>query len=468
MKSAFGRVFGLTSVLIFLGCLLMGLSLRLEMGSYLQERQEEELRRTAESVAALATAYQDSGTLEENWDFRMSMTATAYAADSQILVADVSGLIYLTSCNHHDCVFLHQFLPVLPGTDGYFECGTLGGLLPEDHYAAIIPIAADGMVSGYVLTISALTRVDSVLSHSTNVALVTGLLVLIVSLVAATYYSRKEMKPLKELTTAAHEFGHGNLKARVRTGGENSEEMDALAIAFNNMATSLEQSETQRREFVANVSHELKTPMTTISGFLDGMLDGTIPPERHREYMVRVSDEVRRLSRLVRSMLEISKIQDRGIPDEKRKKFDICETIGRALLTFEQKIIQKGLQVEVQMPDNGLGVWADEDAITQVVYNLIDNAVKFCEDGGCLFLQVESNGIKATVSVANTGDTIPEEELPLVFDRFHKTDKSRSMDKNGVGLGLHIVKTIVVAHGEDIAVTSRDRVTRFSFTLPVK
>ena len=110
MKSVLGRVFGLTSVLIFLGCLLMGLSLRLKMGSYLQERQEEELRRTAESVAALATAYQDSGTLEENWDFRMSMTATAYAADSQILVADVSGLIYLTSCNHHDCVFLHQFL----------------------------------------------------------------------------------------------------------------------------------------------------------------------------------------------------------------------------------------------------------------------------------------------------------------------------------------------------------------------
>ena len=118
--------------------------------------------------------------------------------------------------------------------------------------------------------------------------------------------------------------------------------------------------------------------------------------------------------------------------------------------------------------DNGIGVWADEDAITQVVYNLIDNAVKFCEEGGSLFAQVESDGMKATVSVANTGQTIAEEELPLLFDRFHKTDKSRSADREGVGLGLHIVRTIVVTHGEDISVTSRDGVTRFSFTLPVK
>lgn len=468
MKSMFGRVFGLTSLLIFLGCVLMGGALRLELGSYLQEQQETELLRTAGSVAALATAYQDSGPLEDNWNFRMSLTATADAADSRILVADEAGQIYLTSCNESDCIYLDQTLPALPGEAGYFERGTLHGLLPETSYAAIVPIPAAGEdPSGYVLAVSALSSINRVLSHSSNVAAITSLLVLITSLSVASYYSKREMRPLRELTTVVRAFGHGDLKARAKTGVY-SEDMDELAIAFNNMAVSLEQAETQRREFVANVSHELKTPMTTISGFLDGMLDGTIPPERHREYMIRVSDEVRRLSRLVRSMLEISRIQDRGIPDEKRKKFDICETLGLALLTFEQKIIQKRLQVDVQMPDNGLGVWADEDSITQVVYNLIDNAVKFCDEGGSLYLQVESDGVKATISVANTGDTIPEAELPLIFDRFHKTDKSRSMDKNGVGLGLHIVKTIVVSHGEDIAVTSRDHVTRFSFTLPVK
>ena len=164
----------------------------------------------------------------------------------------------------------------------------------------------------------------------------------------------------------------------------------------------------------------------------------------------------------------VRRIQDQGIPDDKKTKFNICESIGRVLLSFEQKINAKRLHVEVQMPDNGVGVFAQEDAITQVVYNLIDNAVKFCSEGGNLYLQVESDGSKATISVANTGPTIPEEELPLVFDRFHKTDKSRSMDRDGVGLGLYIVRTIVVQHGEDISVTSRDGVTRFSFTLPVR
>jgi len=234
------------------------------------------------------------------------------------------------------------------------------------------------------------------------------------------------------------------------------------------MATSIEKSELQHREFVANVSHELKTPMTTIAGYMDGMIDGTIPQQEHKKYMGIVSGEVRRLSRLVRNMLEVARIQDQGIPEEKKHKFDICETIGRTLLSFEQKINQKYLEVEVQMPDNGVGVWAEEDSITQVVYNLVENAVKFCEQGGSLFLQVESDGTKATVSVANTGPTIAEEELPLLFERFHKTDKSRSEDREGVGLGLHIVRTIVVTHGEDISVTSRDGVTRFSFTLPVR
>ena len=244
--------------------------------------------------------------------------------------------------------------------------------------------------------------------------------------------------------------------------------MEELTVAFNNMATGLAKSEVQRREFVANVSHELKTPMTTIAGYMDGMIDGTIPAELHLQYMTRVSDEVRRLSRLVRSMLEVSRIQDQGIPEEKKRRFNICESIGRILLTFEQRINVKSLDVEVQMPDNGVGVWAEEDSITQVIYNLIDNAVKFCDEGGALYLQVESDGVKATVSVANTGQTIPEAELPLVFDRFHKTDKSRSRDREGVGLGLYIVRTIVATHGENISVTSRDGVTRFSFTLPVK
>ena len=250
--------------------------------------------------------------------------------------------------------------------------------------------------------------------------------------------------------------------------GYQNEEMEELAVAFNNMAASVQNSETIRQEFVANVSHELKTPMTTIAGYLDGMLDGTIPPEKHRTYMELVSTEVRRLSRLVRNMLDVARLKDQGIPPDKLTDFDICEEAGQALLSFEQRINQKHLNVDIDMPEFGLTVHAFADAVSQVIYNLLDNAVKFIDDGGTLSIHARPQGGKAVVSVANTGPTIDPAELPLIFDRFHKTDKSRSTDRDGVGLGLYIVKTIVLAHGEDIYVTSRDGKTEFTFTMPLK
>ena len=207
--------------------------------------------------------------------------------------------------------------------------------------------------------------------------------------------------------------------------------------------------------------------MTTIAGFMDGMLDGTIPPEQHRHYMQIVSDEVRRLSRMVRGMLDISRLQDQTIPEEKKTVFDLCEAAGQVLVSFEQKITQKQLDVQVDMPNEATYTLADADSITQVIYNLMDNAVKFCQQGGTLGLKIQPEDKKIFVSVSNTGLTIPENELSRIFDRFHKTDKSRSVDRDGVGLGLYIVKTIICSHGEDISVTSRDGLTVFTFSLPV-
>jgi len=246
-----------------------------------------------------------------------------------------------------------------------------------------------------------------------------------------------------------------------------TEEMEELAIAFNNMASSLQKSEYQRQEFVANVSHELKTPMTTISGYVDGILDGTIPPSRQEHYLRIVSDETKRLSRLVRSMLDISQLQNQDIPDEKKMHFDLEETMGQVLITFEKKITDKKLEVDVNMPEHPVYTIANRDYITQVIYNLIDNAVKFCPEGGTLGLRIREGGNKAYISVSNEGPTIPPEELPLVFDRFHKLDKSRSQNRDGWGLGLYIVKTIVCSHGENISVTSRDGKTEFTFTMPL-
>ena len=184
--------------------------------------------------------------------------------------------------------------------------------------------------------------------------------------------------------------------------------------------------------------------------------------------MKLVSDETKRLSRLVRSMLDISKLQDQGgIPEDRKTRFDVSETAGQVLISFEQKILEKDLQVQVDMPEHPVFTRADQDAITQVIYNLVDNGVKFCENGGSLGLKIRPAGTKIYVSVSNSGQTIPPQELPLVFDRFHKLDKSRSQNREGWGLGLYIVRTLISSHGENISVSSRDGLTEFTFTLPL-
>lgn len=475
MRTMFGRMLSLSIALILLSCTLLGFVFRFEMRRYLLSDKKETLANDAAAITSLAAAYNTTGELENNWDFRISLSLAADISEAQTLICDKNGSVVLCSCQETVCEYVGKVIPAdalastLTGGQ-YYERGTLQGLFPGTRLIMCAPVISDstGEAIGAVVVAAKEVEIDAFLSHMTNIFLFTALITLAIAIITNSIAATRQTRPLKELAKTARDFGHGNLSARAPISEEGVEEIDELTTAFNNMANSIEKSERQRREFVANVSHELKTPMTTIAGFMDGMLDGTIPPEQHRKYMQTVSDEVRRLSRLVRSMLEVSRIQDQGIPAERKQKFDICESIGRVLLTFEQKINSKHLQVEVQMPENGVGVFADPDAITQVIYNLTDNAVKFCSEGGSLYFQVESNGAKATVSVANTGSTIPEEELPLLFDRFHKADKSRSQDREGAGLGLYIAKTIVVSHGEDISVTSRDGVTRFSFTLPVK
>ncbi len=242
------------------------------------------------------------------------------------------------------------------------------------------------------------------------------------------------------------------------------DEMGELARAFNAMADSLAKAEAQRSEFIANVSHELKTPMTTISGFADGILDGTVPPEREAAALETISSETKRLARLVRRMLDLSRLQS-GEGITAQEQFDAVELTARALVSLEGKISAKGLDVVVDLPEEPVLVWGEPDAITQVCYNLLDNAIKFAHEGGHLWVSIRREGAKALVTVKDEGATIPPEELDSIFDRFHKSDKSRSMDRDGVGLGLYIVKTILNEHRENITVESAEGLTTFTFSL---
>ena len=307
-------------------------------------------------------------------------------------------------------------------------------------------------------------NITRILTNTIQLFLVTAAVVLLISLVICSVTVQRMTDPLKVMKDAAHKFARGEVGTRVTQFAARKDEIGELAVAFNAMADSLAQAEQKRSEFVANVSHELKTPMTTIAGFADGILDGTIPPDKERESLQVISSETRRLSRLVRRMLELSRLQssERVAAQE---QFDAEEVLLRVLVSLEAKITEKDLDVETDLPPGPVMVWGDPDAVTQVCYNLLDNAVKFSSPGGRLSLKITTRGGKAYIAIGNQGETIPADQLTHIFDRFHKADSSRSAHKEGVGLGLYIVKTILNTYKEDITVTSQEGYTEFTFTL---
>ena len=474
MKSTFSRQVSTTVLILLLALLLLGGAFRVLVGQYLEHNTHGQLQTDALALAELAAAYDAAGDLEHE-NLRTNLTLAALVSGADAVVLNDQGDVILCSdadlrCRHLNLSINRDFVEQVFAEGSHLDSGSIPMLYEESRYFVSVPIRSrlTGQNIGLVIVSMPMDDTQALMEGIADIQVTVSLLVILIAVVVMSVSTRNECRPLREMAQAARDFGHGNLTARVRTGGHNSEEVDELAMAFNNMAESLEKSEYQRQEFVANVSHELKTPMTTIGGYIDGMLDGTIPPERHRYYMQIVSDETKRLSRLVRSMLDISRLQDQAlIPEEKKTRFDMEECIGEVLITFEQKINSKNLDVAVDLPEHPVYTRADKDAVTQVVYNLIDNAVKFCTEGGALGLQLAEGGGKIYVTVSNEGNTIPPEELPLVFDRFHKIDKARNRSQEGWGLGLYIVKTLVCSHGENISVASRDGKTEFTFTMPL-
>ncbi len=269
---------------------------------------------------------------------------------------------------------------------------------------------------------------------------------------------------LDEITKVANQYAEGEFSARVNLPGQAN--LYSLGCTLNRMAEFIEQNETTRRNFVANVSHELRTPMTTIAGFADGILDGTIPPAQHKKYLKIITEEIHRLKTLVQSMLNLTKFEA-GEMQIHLAETDIAKLLIKTVLMFEKRINDKHVDVE-GLEDVSLKVRADEDLMFQVLYNLIENAVKFVNPGGVISFQVYEEDSIAHICIKNTGEGLADDELPKIFDRFYKTDTSRSQDKTGLGLGLSISRKIVHLHQGHIVVKSvKDEYTSFEVQIPV-
>ena len=471
MKTMYGRQFATMVGMVLLSFLMLGASFATLSYQYTIREKKDTLERNARYIAQFTSDSVESGgkLVWQTPAFQKYLSSVAKVSDSHVMVATPEGVIVYATSGSADLIEF-QYAELSPATVASIVDGSrvgmdqLDGLYREPRYLVGLPITNDkGYLQGLVLVSASASNISGVWRDLSGILLVTALAVVLIAAIISSVTSMRQSQPIKEIAAAARQFGLGRLDVRVDVGSRR-DEVGELAEAFNAMADSLAKSEQRRSEFIANVSHELKTPMTSIAGFADGILDGTIPPDQERHYLEIISSETRRLSRLVRSMLDLSRLQS----DERaaQQQFDLCETLVRALVTLEGKVNAKRLEVDAQLPqDEPVPVWGDQDAITQVCYNLLDNAIKFSQEGGVLGLGVSVKGAKATVTISNQGETIPPGEQQLIFDRFHKTDHSRSADRDGVGLGLYIVKTILNSHKETISCVSEDGVTKFIFTM---
>lgn len=395
------------------------------------------------------------------------------AEDLTILVSDNSGKIVLAvgsdAADIKSGVSIPKtFMDEVNNGREVSRDARLEGVFGNAHYVYAVPVYNDdNAVSGTVFVCADSVMLSTLLEVIIKTIVVSILWVLLAALIAVYFITEKITGPMKEISVAAKQFAKGKFDTRIPVKG--NDEVARLASAMNNMAESLDNYDTMRNTFMSNVSHDLRSPMTSISGFIDGILDGVIPPEKHEYYLRIVSTEIKRLSRLVASLLDLSRIQA-GDRKFTMAPFDICEMCREILISFEQKINDKRLEVEFDYSDEELSVLADRDAIYQIAYNLCDNAVKFAGEGNLLRISIQKlKNKKVMVSVYNEGQGIPTEDLPYVFERFYKSDKSRGLNKTGVGLGLFISKTIIEAHGETIWVESEfGKNCCFAFTLPME
>ncbi|MDD5018287.1 MAG: HAMP domain-containing sensor histidine kinase [Eubacteriales bacterium] len=326
-----------------------------------------------------------------------------------------------------------------------------------------IPLTIDGTIVGAIVV----HREVNDFNVGINSIFIQVLFPLLISVLFASVLvlilARHIVKPIKEISHASAELARGNLDWRVKP--KTRDEIGELAESFNKMADELKLQDGLRNTFIANVSHELRSPLASVQGFIQGMLDRAIEEEDRDKYLEIVLGETKRMNTLISDLLSLAKIESGQFPIE-ISEFDINELLRRCIIMLEQRIEEKHLMVNIQLGEEKMLVWADEGRISQVITNLIDNAVKFSYDGGELKIWTHSIDNKVYVNIADTGEGIPLEEQPYIFERFYKVDKSHSRNTPGTGIGLSIVKRIITQHGEKIHLQSAEgKGTTFTFTL---
>lgn len=466
-KSIFGRLFWTNAVVLAAVFVVITLSMTIFARTYISDRQYNAVMGAAENIENMTVSLRlETIDVRMQETYMQSLASWAEYLSADIAIVNRNGEVYVATSDMKTVP--QSYMGKIINAEIVRENGKFGGYYDKRVFTVGVPLYYKSQVIGGMFFNTKMPVLNKLTYEIIYMFAISAAVVFVIAFAVIYFQSRNISKPIKELNKAAMDIAAGRFDRRMTI--TSTDELGQLASSFNFMADSLERLEEARSSFVSDISHELRTPMTSVSGFIQGILDKTIPPEKENEYLTIVLDETKRLTRLVNNMLETSKISNLNYNLD-MCEVDITEMIRRAVIQLESKISQKDLDIDIHFEKECMKVMADGDSIRRVIINLLDNAIKFSYNNTQTDINVWEENSKVYTSVGNYGMGIEEAELRKVFDRFYKTDKSRSSDKKGAGLGLYLVKNILLCHKQDIWVESTPvpdvnmKYTKFTFTL---
>ena len=431
---------------------------------HLIKNRTEGMYREANVIAAgrLAQNYTERASLQDTYT---NLLAVASYQSMRLWLMDSNGKILIDTAVGYDQSKITQLDSFDPASlsGNYYQTGRFFDYFDEDMLSVVAPITSNYITKGYIAVHYEKNKLETEKNSILNCSYITLAMILALSLIVLITFTFVVYFPIRRIIHGADEYAAGNLNYKIPV--ESNDEIGYLAASMNYMAGELNNSGESQRKFISNISHDFRSPLTSIKGYVEAMLDGTIPPEMQERYLKVIAFESTRLEKLTRSLLTLNELDVKKRMMHMRR-FDINETIRTTAATFEGTCSERNIRLELLLAGKELFVRADMEQIQQVLYNLLDNAVKFSSDNSSITLETTVNHGKVFVSVKDHGSGIPKESLSRIWDRFYKIDASRGKDRKGTGLGLAIVKEIINAHKQNINVISTVGVgTEFIFTL---
>ncbi|NFR98356.1 HAMP domain-containing histidine kinase [Clostridium botulinum] len=464
-KGLFAKLVATFTIIISVSFIIIATFLSYWFESYYFDQRKNQLFTESQFVGNAAVRYIEGSISSERINEVINYISNYLSVN--IWITDKYGYVYAVSNPKHKNLVGVQVL-----TDELEELRRGNNLENKGQYKSAfstpvhtfeVPIFYKGVFSGAIIMHTSIDEIKDPLKKVYNIIWISAIFAIIISCIVIYYFSQRIIiRPLAQINYVADKISKGEVGKRVDI--ESDDEIGALASSFNSMAESIEQVESNRRLFISNVSHEIRSPITSIKGFIGGILDGIVPEEKQNYYLKLTYEEIQRLTRLINDLLDLSAIEE-GHLKLNLEEIDLNEIIRASVIKFETKIRDKKLKVNLSLEDDKVYVVADKDRLTQVVINVLDNAIKYANEGGNVKLNTKIKGSKVIVSIFNDGPVISDEDIKHIWDRFYKADKARS-SKVSTGLGLSIVRSILTQHGEDIWVNnSPEGGVTFNFTI---